>query len=284
MSIAYEFKAELTPKSGPLIKLERSLTVSRALPPAEIPHHSVRVFPPTNITATVDYPHVIHPIGVNTLTLKLGGMVKKVNRQVQTIEYWKLKRLSWRIEETIKTVAPGCDKHSAMAAAAAPSSDTAANSSGRKGIARVETRSVGGKDLSSGWKTDYSPESGGEVELELPYHCHAPDHSGHSLFISAGGSTHRHSAPVCDLKARDGTEVTHSLVVELVVVQEYAPLAQPKHTTPTGLARILRMHFATVITERAGLGVSWDNEAPPVYQDVPPSPPAYMEELDLEAE
>ena len=42
---------------------------------------------------------------------------------------------------------------------------------------------------------------------------------------------------------------------------------------------ILRMHFATVLTERGGIGISWDNEAPPIYQDVPPSPPAYSEEI-----
>ena len=43
------------------------------------------------------------------------------------------------------------------------------------------------------------------------------------------------------------------------------------------------MHFQTVLTERAGLGISWDNEAPPVYQDVPPSPPSYSEEMRIAA-
>lgn len=48
------------------------------------------------------------------------------------------------------------------------------------------------------------------------------------------------------------------------------------------------MHFAVVLTDNGGLSVSWDNEAPPVYEDVPPSPPEYaedahpMEYVDLE--
>ena len=38
---------------------------------------------------------------------------------------------------------------------------------------------------------------------------------------------------------------------------------------------MLRMHFDMNLTERAGLGVSWTQERPPLYGDVPPSPPTY---------
>ena len=44
---------------------------------------------------------------------------------------------------------------------------------------------------------------------------------------------------------------------------------------PTGSARVLRMQFKTVVTQRAGLGISWDEEMPPTYEDVPSSPPRY---------
>lgn len=36
------------------------------------------------------------------------------------------------------------------------------------------------------------------------------------------------------------------------------------------------MHFNVVVTERAGLGISWDEEQPPLYEDVPLSPPNYQ--------
>lgn len=45
---------------------------------------------------------------------------------------------------------------------------------------------------------------------------------------------------------------------------------------PTGAARVLRMQFRLNITERSGLGISWDDEVPPTYQDVRLlSPPSY---------
>ncbi|AET41185.1 Ldb19p Ecym_7357 [Eremothecium cymbalariae DBVPG len=45
---------------------------------------------------------------------------------------------------------------------------------------------------------------------------------------------------------------------------------------PTGAARVLRMQFKLHMTERSGLGISWDDEVPPTYQDVKYlSPPGY---------
>lgn len=253
VTVRYDFVAEVKPKNGPMVKLLKTIDVKRSLPVPEVPHHSVRIFPPTNITASVHYPQVIHPIGTSTLQLRLDGIVK-TNPDVKTIEYWKLKRLTWKLEEHLSTVAPACQKH-------APK-DSETGEPAKKGLKRVEARTIGSADLSSGWKADYSPS--GNIDIELEYQCNPL------------------SKPACDTKSRDGTEITHQLVVEMVVVQEYAPANQPKHVTPTGVARILRMHFSSVLTERAGLGVSWDNEAPPIYQDVPPSPPSYLCEIPYE--
>ncbi|ORY68361.1 arrestin [Pseudomassariella vexata] len=254
VAVRYDFIAEVKPKSGPTLKLVKTIDVKRSLSVPENPHHSVRIFPPTNIAASVHYPQVIHPIGSNTLTLRLDGIVK-TNSDVKTVEYWKLKRLSWKLEEHLNIVAPACQKHMPK--------DAENGEAPKKGVKRTDARTVGSADLSSGWKSDYSPS--GNVEMELEYQCNPS------------------SKAVCDMKSRDGTEITHQLVVEMVVVQEYAPINQPKNITPTGVARILRMHFGTVVTERAGLGVSWDNEAPPIYQDVPPSPPAYLCDIPYEA-
>ncbi|SCU90957.1 LADA_0F07294g1_1 [Lachancea dasiensis] len=49
---------------------------------------------------------------------------------------------------------------------------------------------------------------------------------------------------------------------------------------PTGAARVLRMQFRQVITERSGLGISWDDEVPPTYQDIRLlSPPSYSKAM-----
>ncbi|ODV83564.1 hypothetical protein CANARDRAFT_9383 [[Candida] arabinofermentans NRRL YB-2248] len=47
---------------------------------------------------------------------------------------------------------------------------------------------------------------------------------------------------------------------------------------PTGVARVLRMQFKLILTERSGLGVAWDDEVPPTYHAVGAlSPPTYID-------
>ncbi|KAI2623927.1 hypothetical protein GGS26DRAFT_214240 [Hypomontagnella submonticulosa] len=246
VSIRYDFSAEVIPRNGPVIKLAKNIDVKRSLQVPELPHHSIRIFPPTNIAASVHFSQVVHPISTNTFTLRLDGIVKH-NPDAKSVEYWKLKRLSWKLEENMETVAPACEKHAPR--------DPETGLPTKKGVKRTDARTIAHADMHSGWKSDYSPT--GCIEMEIQYQ------------LTPGAKA------VCDVKSEDGSQVTHQLVVEMVVVQEYAPTAHPKHVTPTGVARILRMHFGVVLTERAGLGVSWDNEAPPIYQDVPPSPPSY---------
>ncbi|CAJ2506675.1 Uu.00g078610.m01.CDS01 [Anthostomella pinea] len=254
LSIQYDFTAEVKPKSGCAIKLYKKIDVKRSLPVPEIPHHSVRIFPPTNITASVHYDQVVHPMGANQFTIRFDGITKR-NVEAKSVEYWKLKRLSWKLEENLTTVAPACEKHSPK--------DAETGQPAKKGAKRTELRTLAHADMHNGWKADYSPD--GNIEMEVSYQCPPT------------------AKAVCDMHSSDGTEVTHQLVVEMVVVQEYSPLNQPRHATPTGVARILRMHFGIVMTERAGLGVSWDNEAPPIYQDVPPSPPGYTNPISYDS-
>lgn len=271
-SITYEFKAEAITSRSPTqasagscapIRLEKTLDVRRSLPEPDAPHHSVRVFPPTNIKATTQYDQVVHPAGKHTMSLRLDGL-SSTNHKTKTVEHWKLKKVTWRLEETIKTVAPACERHSpAQPTLSAPETQAA-----KKGVARSETRVLGDKPLFDGWKADYSGD--GNVELEIEYGIVA---------------AHRHLAHTPryagDSRSRDGTEVSHSLMVEMVVSKEWSPVGKPHLTTQTGTGRILRMHFSVSVSERAGLGVSWDNEAPPLYQDVPPSPPTYPDREGL---
>ncbi|KAI0405653.1 hypothetical protein F4802DRAFT_614511 [Xylaria palmicola] len=257
LSIEYVFTAEARPRDGGLpLQLRRTIDVRRSLPVPTTPHQSVRIFPPTNITASVHYDAVVHPQTTSSFMLRLDGIGKHSNNS-RSVEYWKLKRLSWKLEEVVSTVAPACRKHTPKAAASANAGENG-GSEARKGVTRSDTRVISHADLHSGWKADYY-SADGSIEAEVQYHTGGP------------------SRPVgCDVRGRDGTEVSHRLVVEMVVSQEYMPLtANARHVTPTGVARILRMNFGVVVTDRGGLGVSWDNEAPPIYQDVPPSPPSY---------
>merc|ERR1712098_741188 len=171
----------------------------------------------------------------------------------KTQTQWKLKRLNWRLDETQKVISPACPKHALKAG----------NDESKKGIAHQDVRTIGQEELKSGWKSDYSTPDG-SIELEFP--------------MSIRGD----AKPICDLKSEDGTEVSHVLVVEMIVAEEFCPTNKPNQITPTGAARVLRMHFNTTLTQRAGMGISWDEEQPPLYENVPASPPGYggmVEEL-----
>lgn len=118
----------------------------------------------------------------------------------------------------------------------------------------------------------------------------------------------------CDIDDPElGVHVSHVLVVEVIVAEELihgarpplrpavssssvgsgvdpaapeaatlqlqqAALAQQQTLVgvPTGAARVLRMQFKMNVTERSGLGIAWDDEVPPMYEDVRAlSPPTY---------
>jgi hypothetical protein len=245
-TVDYVLRGVITPKIGEPLKLSQTLTVKRAIQAPETPRNSIRIFPPTNLTANCHLPSVIHPIGETTVSMRIDGIVKR-NVDTKTQTQWKLKRLTWRIDETQKMISPACVKHAAKLGNV---------EEGKKGMAHQDVRTIGQDELKSGWKSDYnSPD--GTIEVEFP------------LSIKSDAK------PICDMKAEDGTEVSHVLVVEMIVAEEWAPIKKPTQVTPTGAARVLRMHFATTVTERAGLGISWDEEQPPLYENVPASPPAY---------
>lgn len=245
-NIDYVLRGAITPKNGEPIKISQKLDVKRAIQPPETPRHSIRIFPPTNLTANCELPAIIHPIGETMVSMRIDGVVKR-NVEAKSQTQWKLKRLTWRLDETQKTISPACPKHAAKLGTA---------EEGKKGIAHQDVRTIGQEEMKSGWKADYSSPDG-SIELEFPF------------------SIRSDAKPVCDMKTEDGTEVTHVLVVEMIVAEEWCPFKKLNQCTPTGAARVLRMHFNTQVTERAGLGISWDEEQPPLYENVPASPPAY---------
>lgn len=225
-------------ESSKTITFKRELQVSRAVKPLD-QKTSLRIFPPTNLTARVMHDPIIHPIGETNVTMSVSGICEN---QKDTQARWRLRRLNWRLEETEKMISPACDKHAAKV-----------GGQGR-GIAHDEVRTVGRGEMKSGWKTDLSE---GTIEMEFAI---------------------RPQRPSCDVDSPNGLVVTHALVIELIIAEEWAQSKTPDKAIPTGAARVLRMQFAVMVTERSGMGISWDEEQPPMYEDVPPSPPWYPQD------
>jgi arrestin-related trafficking adapter 1 len=239
-SVTYFLEAHATTSHNEDITFKHPLKIERAIPPG-LEKSSVRIFPPTNLTARVIMPPVIHPIGNFPLQMILSGVVDK---KTDTQTRWRLRKLMWRIEERTKMISPPCSKHGHKVGGDG------------KALQHEDERTVGSDELKSGWKTDFDTQ-GGEVTLEFEARLSPSKH------------------PICDMDSPAGLEVKHTLVIELIIAEEFCPNRNTSLITPTGAARVLRMQFAVNVTERAGMGISWDEEMPPVYEDVPASPPGY---------
>ena len=240
-SISYSLIATATTSHGEKITLTHPMTLQRAIQPGP-DKSSIRIFPPTNLTGRVQLPPVVYPIGVFPVTMSMSGVVEKKG---ESHTRWRLRKMSWRIEEHSKVISNPCAKH-------------AHKVNEGKSILHQETKVLGNDELKGGWKSDFDT-IGGEITMEFEV----------SLTTK---SSHK---PSCDVASATGVEVKHNLVLEMIVAEEFCPGKNTSLITPTGAARVLRMQFGLIVTERAGMGISWDEEMPPVYEDVPPSPPGY---------
>lgn len=241
-SIDYQLHVRARSIDGQEIEFRRELIIRRALRPGN-DKNSVRVFPPTNLTLHVTLPNVIHPTGDFNVQCRMTGITTK---REETQTRWRLRKLTWRIEEHETAVSPACPAHSAKIGGEG------------KGIAHTHTREIGNDELKQGWKTDYSD---GTIEGEF------------STSINPASKSN------CGMEAPNGSKITHNMTMELVIVEEWAPNKKPTQATPTGAARVLRTQFVLNVTERSGMGIAWDDEQPPMYEDVPDSPPHYPSSL-----
>lgn len=241
-TIDYSLHVRARTVDGEEIEYRRELVINRALRPGN-DKNSVRVFPPTNLTLHVTLPNVIHPIGECPVTCRMTGITTKKD---DTQTRWRLRKLTWRIEEHEVSVSPACTAHAHKV-----------GGEGR-GIQHEHTRDVGMDEMKSGWKTDFSDST---IEGEFMAHMTAS------------------AKPQCGVEAANGVKITHNLILELVIAEEWAPNKKPHQATPTGAARVLRTQFALNVTERSGMGIAWDDEQPPMYEDVPASPPHYQNEM-----
>jgi len=238
--LEYYLVAKATTRTtGEPITLRRALPIYRAIHP--LPEkNSLRIFPPMNFAATVTLIPVIHPIGDFPVLLRLSGVTHKTDDK-QT--RWRLRKLDWKLEETEKMVSPACSRHAHKVGGEG------------KGVQHETVRTLAEEELKEGWKSDFDE---GNIELEFT--------------ARASGTPNR---PLCDVESPTGLSITHALVVEMIVAEEWVPIKKPNQISLTGAARVLRMQFQLVVTERSGMGISWDEEQPPMYEDVPASPPLY---------
>ena len=249
-TLKYQLVVTATTSNGEIIDAVHPLLIQRAIVPGS-DKSSIRIFPPTHLAGRIVLPSVVHPIGTFPITMNLSGVVDdKKDSQTR----WRLNKLMWRVEELTSMISLPCSKHKHKL------------QDGKALKLPEDKRILGHGEMKRGWKTDFDTPAG-EIYLEF----------------EAVVSTKTSQKPVCDVNSEAGLEVKHVLIIECIVAEEFVPKKNKSVITPTGAARILRMQFNLQVTERAGMGISWDEEMPPMYKDVPESPPTYPSDKATDA-
>ena len=231
------------------IILSQSLRLSRSILPSVEPKPSHRIFPPTTLGAMLTLPSVIHPGAMdNAVDVTISGL-KVPGSKLR----WSLRKLTWRIDEHAKVVSPACAFHASKVGGVEG-----------KGMLYEDTRVVGTGSIKQGWKTDYSA---GKTEM----------------VVQVGTSPRAMAA--CHVDAMSGVHVSHTFIIECIVSEQMlhtavGPAKKGGQYQTTGNARVLRMSFPMLVTERGGMGISWDEEIPPRYEDVAWNAPPTFEQTE----
>jgi arrestin-related trafficking adapter 1 len=262
-SISYKLIVEAIPPT-PIVTAQRAanvanvsrpvilispLNLQRAIRPPEEPKHSQRVFPPTTIVARVTLPTILHPGSTdNAIDISFSGLNGKDSRL-----RWSLRRIVWKLDEISQVISVACPLHSTK----------------NQATEHQDSRIIGSGVVVSGWKRDLQE---GKVDCVV--------YVGSSPLAAAA----------CDVDAINTTElhVSHQLVIECVVAEEVL------HTMlnsargggvfqATGNARVLRMTYPVTVTDRGGMGISWDEEIPPRYEDVAWNAPPTFDQSESSA-
>lgn len=255
-TIKYELVARARSIENDTIKFQLPLTIQRVREENAL-RNFLRTFPPTNIIAAIAFPATIHANRDFPVKIRISGVVSQLAEHIQ--QRFCVQKISWRIEEHTSAITPACLKH---AHKLGPSNETSSahriNDRGK--LRRACPREIGHGHLKRGWKTDYASS---EIEAKI--------------IICLNSSLN----PVCDIKSVSGLEVWHRLALVIVIAEEKVVGGNPELVSPTGKVRVLCTSFKVVVTERSGIGTSWDNELPPVYENIGGGPPEYADRLVL---
>ncbi|KAJ3456586.1 hypothetical protein MRS44_016609 [Fusarium solani] len=260
-SVSYEFEAEAcvrqkgqssgTPR---ILTLKRSLNVARSLLVPNSTLYSRRIFQAAGIEIGCHFGSVIDPNSTHNVRLTMDGLTS-YPANGENVQIWRLWKGSWRLEETVKTIALACDRHA----------NEIEGPEGGKVQKRSKVTVLGEDGIYSGWNSD---DMLGTLDMEFAFF----------LKKTKGRATNY----AHDTGHGDEVEVTHALVVELMLVKEYFPKGRPDLSIRTGVARILRSQHRVVLSDFARVSNVPVDECLPFYQELFPSPPVYEDDGSME--
>ncbi|KAI8712586.1 LDB19 domain-containing protein [Fusarium sp. LHS14.1] len=260
-SVSYEFEAEAcVRRKGQLsgvpriVTLKRSLDVARSLSVPNSTLYSRRIFQAAGIEVGCHFGSIVDPNGTHNVRLTMDGLASYPGNG-ENVQIWRLWKGHWRLEETVKTIALACGRHA----------NEIGGSEGDKAHKRSKVTVLGEDGIYNGWNTD---DMLGTLDMEFAF----------SLKRTKGRAiNYAH-----DTGHGDEVEVTHALVVELMLVKEYFPKGRPDLSIRTGVARILRSEHRVVLSDFARVSNVPVDECLPFYQELLPSPPIYEDDGSME--
>jgi arrestin-related trafficking adapter 1 len=248
--IDYQFIATARTTDGGSITHRHLVQLQRSLRSGD--HvQSTMLFPPTDLSASIQFSPVCHINQSLPVSLRLA-YVSTVKQKPMT--QWKLRKLAWQVEEHQHIMMPNCPKHRNTTPGL--HKDVKAICSGQVAWKQKDWRPI-------------TNSKGIDAEFDI-------------LVAEENGC-------LVDVQAADvQLNVSHQVIVDLFVVEEF--VSTRRSAGFTGKSRSLRMQFPLGISGHDGAGVAWDEEIPPMYQDVllAPSPPEYHDDwsqtTDIEIE
>jgi len=137
-TIKYQLVARGTTSQGETLQFTKEIKVARSILEGQ-DRNSLRIFPPTNLSATVTLPSVIHRGGTFPVEMRLEGIVTKSNNT-----RWKMRKAVWRIEEKSKVISPACKAHAHKIGGEG------------KGVQYEDIKMIASEEYKNGWKTDFN--------------------------------------------------------------------------------------------------------------------------------
>lgn len=242
--IDYQFVATARTQNGEVIIQSHTLKLQRAMrAERDYNKETTQQFPPTSITASTLMSPVCYMNQELAVHLQLSGLR---NSQPKAETQWSLKRLLWRIEEQEKISSIDCR-----------------TTNENEEPAKIEiTKLIGSGEVS--WsKNPWKPKTqAGEVSADF------------NVKINP-----RKAIPSVQSNELN-LDVKHNLIVDMLVIEEYYSKTNPSWCVPTGQVRLLRLPVSIFVAKCGDTGLPWDEELPPMYEQVPGSPPEYLDKID----
>ncbi|KAI8713931.1 LDB19 domain-containing protein [Fusarium sp. LHS14.1] len=238
--VEYEVYAKAIYTEREPVISQKTLKVERILEAESNKQLHTFNFNSTNMIATLCLNSVIRPTGTNSVSLRIDNITSGL---AIGLEVWKLKKVTWKLEESVSITLPRCPRHPTPSA----------TSQGSDPSQQSETHLLGKKSLRHGWE-EHANESQPHITFSFDYSLN-----------KVGAET----IYACEESA--GPQVTHALLVELHLEKHFVLPESPWMTSPPRAETTLRMTRPVVLTELV------EPSVPPAYGNSADSPPEYAD-------